>query len=66
MAAKNSDPRHRLIFGISYTITVVWVISFGVGVVNQSYHPPATVHVLMLSVAAFVYGEGIRRSRDDD
>lgn len=52
------DDKH-LTFVLSYVITVVWVVSFVIEVLDPNYSPPPSVHALMLLVAGALFGKGV-------
>ncbi len=55
----------RLAAWIAGTITVMWVLTVGVGVINPHYNAPASVQATMLLVAGGATSEAIHRRKGD-
>lgn len=50
---------------VAWIVVGAWLATLLYAAVDRSYQPPATVHLLMMAVAAFLFGPSITgRSRD--
>ena len=64
MASGMDNGRAKLTIRLSYVITALWIASFILAAVDRTYQPPAAIHALMLSVAGFMFGEGLVKRND--
>jgi uncharacterized membrane protein AbrB (regulator of aidB expression) len=55
----------RLRVVLAWLIVGAWVATIVYAAVDRTYQPPPTVHLLMMAVAAFLFGPSITgRDRD--
>jgi hypothetical protein len=57
MADKHEESKLPVVVAI--LITVVWIVSFIVDLLNAKYDPPPTVGALMLLAAGWLFGKGM-------
>lgn len=54
----------RIINAIAVTALVLWAISFVLDAVIRTYDPPASVHIIMMTVAGAAFGGTIFKKDD--
>lgn len=61
------NARRRLVLFVAYCITVVWVISFLVDIISESYEPHPGIHGAMTILIGGLMADGllVRRKNED-
>lgn len=49
---------------IAVVVTIVWAAGYITAIVSHSFQPPLEVNAVMLLVAGFFFGAGIRKGRE--
>lgn len=47
---------------IGVGVFIVWAVSYLAGVINPDYSPPIEINAVMLLVAGFFFGGGLKRN----
>lgn len=50
---------------IAVIIAAVWAINYTVAVFNTTYHPPLEINAVMLLMAGYFFGSGLRKGTQE-
>lgn len=56
----------RIVNAIAIVAIVLWAVSFILDAMIATYDPPASVHIVMMTVAGAAFGGTIFRKDDND
>ena len=51
---------------IALVVTVVWAAGYAAQILNPSFNPPLEVNAIMLVVAGYFFGSGLRKKEEEN